>query len=1490
MCFKDFNFSSFLKLLQADLQRLVIGLILCLSFPLFALEGTPVQHDENSNALSVAMVSNGQGKLLQLGRYFIYSQLQNVGFIKQFAYDSATSEYIGDKNFSYSDSSANNVNVSTQVRDPGIAYIDLSNSQKETLCTSAVWDNSNSVWWVSCRSLNSSNKYILYLLKVTTTGTINYYRTDIGGGTTNNKHGYPGKQGSLILDGTQLILVGYRGSNLVSPVNTSTSYRPFIAKFNTASVPASNNTTWTSASITEFTGTDSDTSTGAYNYRAVAVTKIGSYYYSVYTHVTDGGYRVAKFDTSLTAQATNFFTSLTLPSATFGSTPTAVPTSIYYYSTNSTTLYIGGSVRKSSTDPYYGVIAAVNTTTGSPVTTCNSNGFYAFQANGSTYDTLVNDINSSSSCAGYLLATGSFYTGTNYKAYTLKLTIGSNACTADGTYGTGGIFKYVEGASDNFNMASTIDSNSGKYIVSGRQVVMASNGVFRPAGYLRSFAACNSTTQTKYLQSCSGLSIPTSGNDSTSITPTATATFTDGTNSITKSVSLSEMTCQIGVGTKNGDTFNLFAGGPATNQCWIDSARRYSCGSMTATYTEPNVTGLGFTSLSPINGITSSGTISLTWSTVTGAASYAVVYGTGSTPANCSSGTVVSGTQTVSGSTVTYDTGLSAGGSTNYYFKVCAVSSTGVLASGSTTTFTPAFVSTWDTTKTGTSNSYQITLPLVSGGTYNFVVDWADGSTNTITTYNNSNITHTYATSGIKTVSITGTLIGWAFANAGDKLKITNISQWGPFNLGTVSNYSASGGGAFYGASNLTVTAKDLMDLTGVTNLNGLFYGCSSLTSVPNINSWNVANITSLGNTFRGTAFNSDISSWNTASVTVFGNLFYGNSAFNQNIGGWNTANGTSLNYMFSGATAFNQNIGSWNTAKVTTMNYVFQGATAFNQNINSWNTANVTSMSGMFYGASAFNQNIGSWNTVNVTSMAQMFYGASAFNQNIGSWNTVNVTSMIQTFWGTTAFNGDIGSWNTTNVTNMIQMFLGAAAFNKNIGSWNTANVTNMDGMFLNATAFNQNIGSWATSRVTNMTYMFQATAFNQNLSSWNVINVTDMNGIFNSAALSRTNYDSILLGWSAQNVKTGVTFVASPTKYSLSSSVVSARATLTNAVASGGKAWTIWDGGGQATTPGAPTNLAGTSGNAQVALTWTAPSDNGGASISNYYYKYSSDSGSTWSTPALTGSSSASYTVTGLTNGTAYIFQVAAVNSAGTGSYSTSSGSVTPATTPGAPTSVSGTSGNAQVALTWTAPASTGGASITNYYYKYSSNSGSTWSTPALTGSSSASYTVTGLTNGTSYIFQVAAVNSAGTGSYSTSSASVSPTAPTTTTTTTIAATAPTSAPTLTGYVTSFTSGGQIWYEWDFCGTSSQNVSFTPGGNGGSAITNYQWSAGTFSGGTYVPTTWNDFSPAKTASPVPFTGLSDSNEYWYFIRAKNAIGTGPTSAVIYFWGCNVY
>ena len=77
--------------------------------------------------------------------------------------------------------------------------------------------------------------------------------------------------------------------------------------------------------------------------------------------------------------------------------------------------------------------------------------------------------------------------------------------------------------------------------------------------------------------------------------------------------------------------------------------------------------------------------------------------------------------------------------------------------------------------------------------------------------------------------------------------------------------------------------------------------------------------------------------------------------------------------------------------------------------------------------------------------------------------------------------------------------------------------------------------------------------------------------------------------------------------------------------------------------TVPAAPTNLTATAGNAQIALSWTTSA--GAAS----YNLYRSTSAGT-ETLYKSGLTATSYTDTGLTNGTAYFYQVAAVNSAGT------------------------------------------------------------------------------------------------------------------------------------------------------------------------------------------------------------------------------------------------
>jgi hypothetical protein len=94
----------------------------------------------------------------------------------------------------------------------------------------------------------------------------------------------------------------------------------------------------------------------------------------------------------------------------------------------------------------------------------------------------------------------------------------------------------------------------------------------------------------------------------------------------------------------------------------------------------------------------------------------------------------------------------------------------------------------------------------------------------------------------------------------------------------------------------------------------------------------------------------------------------------------------------------------------------------------------------------------------------------------------------------------------------------------------------------------------------------------------------------------------------------------------------------------------------------PAAPTSLTTTAGNAQVILAWTAPTVSAQTPITDYLVQSSTNSGSTWTTVSDGTSTATSATVTGLTNGTPYVFRVAAVNGVGTGAYSSATSSVTP------------------------------------------------------------------------------------------------------------------------------------------------------------------------------------------------------------------------------------
>ncbi|MFM8303934.1 MAG: fibronectin type III domain-containing protein, partial [Actinomycetota bacterium] len=232
--------------------------------------------------------------------------------------------------------------------------------------------------------------------------------------------------------------------------------------------------------------------------------------------------------------------------------------------------------------------------------------------------------------------------------------------------------------------------------------------------------------------------------------------------------------------------------------------------------------------------------------------------------------------------------------------------------------------------------------------------------------------------------------------------------------------------------------------------------------------------------------------------------------------------------------------------------------------------------------------------------------------------------------------------------------------------------------------------------------------------------------------------------------------------------------------------------------TTPSVLTALTAAPGSSRVGLSWAAPS-NGGSAITRYDVRYATDSAMT-SPTTVTGATTTAptagspYSVTGLVPGTTYWFQVRAANAAGAADW----GPVTPVsavpfTTPATIESVTATPSSTQLTWSWSAP-SDGGSPITTYDVQFSTSP--TMTSPITDSTTSTTYTRTGLSNGTTYYFQVRARNVAG-------AAAWGPTTP-------LAAT----AQTLPSAVSALTATA---------GVSQVGLSWTAPNNGGGTITSY-------------------------------------------------------------------
>lgn len=201
----------------------------------------------------------------------------------------------------------------------------------------------------------------------------------------------------------------------------------------------------------------------------------------------------------------------------------------------------------------------------------------------------------------------------------------------------------------------------------------------------------------------------------------------------------------------------------------------------------------------------------------------------------------------------------------------------------------------------------------------------------------------------------------------------------------------------FEGSTNLrTINLPKGFIGSNVTDLNGMFRGCVSLTEL-DLSGSNAEKVKKMGSMFYGCVAlsNLNLSGFKTGSLTEMRYLFSScQSLESLDLSGFNTENVTSMESMFSQCSSLRSlDLSSFNTSKVIGMNLMYFNCTNLESiDLSSFDTENLQKMANMFYSCTKLETlDLSSFATPNMTSMRSAF-------QNCKNLKTIYVTSAFTT------------------------------------------------------------------------------------------------------------------------------------------------------------------------------------------------------------------------------------------------------------------------------------------------------------------------------------------------------------------------------------------------------------------------------------------------------------------------------------------------------------
>ena len=231
---------------------------------------------------------------------------------------------------------------------------------------------------------------------------------------------------------------------------------------------------------------------------------------------------------------------------------------------------------------------------------------------------------------------------------------------------------------------------------------------------------------------------------------------------------------------------------------------------------------------------------------------------------------------------------------------------------------------------------------------------------------------------------------------------LTKIEHLDYLNTSEVENM----GSMFSNCTSLETLDLSSFNTEKVTNMSEMFVGSTNLRTINLPKGFIGSNVTDLNGMFRGCASLTelDLSGSNAEKVKDMCKMFYGCVALsNLNLSGFKTGSVTDMRYLFSSCQSLESlDLSGFNTENVTSMVSMFSQCSSLRSlDLSSFNTSKVIGMNLMFYNCTNLESiDLSSFETENLQQMPHMFYSCTKLETlNLSSFATPNMTSMLSAF-----------------------------------------------------------------------------------------------------------------------------------------------------------------------------------------------------------------------------------------------------------------------------------------------------------------------------------------------------------------------------------------------------------------------------------------------------------------------------------------------------------